>query len=187
MAGLIAFEIAQQLETQGETTAFLGLVDSCPFLLPWRIYLPIRMPFFVRRMRFHTSELIKGDGGDRAEYFARRFASLRSLLQHNTQDGVPGEKLEKWKRGSPKGDYFAMLGAHYRPKPYRGDACLFLAEKAEVNPVGAWRWLVKGKLTLQRVPGSHLGIMSPENLETFASIFKKHLVAAQSRQHSSGG
>jgi thioesterase domain-containing protein len=61
---------------------------------------------------------------------------------------------------------------------------LFLqaADDASTAPAYGWAALVPG-LTIERVPGKHMDIMDPPNVDTLASIVRAHLTMTGS--HSS--
>ncbi|MDA5285014.1 alpha/beta fold hydrolase, partial [Streptomyces sp. Isolate_45] len=71
------------------------------------------------------------------------------------------------------------LGA-YRPRPYEGTILYFLAEERRPGidpprPDTAWEPIALDGLATHRVPGNHVTMLSPENVEAIAQIISTHL------------
>jgi hypothetical protein len=60
----------------------------------------------------------------------------------------------------------------YRPGPYEGDATFFAGDRAlgedVCNPLPVWRRVVRGTLTVQRVPGRHDQLIDATRVELLA-------------------
>ena len=73
-------------------------------------------------------------------------------------------------------------------EPFDGDALLFRA--ADVSAfVGVtiasdlgWRRLVRGKLDIQELPGTHVGILEPPNVVRLSAIMRQALERAEARE-----
>ncbi|MFB0633034.1 alpha/beta fold hydrolase, partial [Streptomyces sp. AB3(2024)] len=68
----------------------------------------------------------------------------------------------------------------YRPRPYEGPILYFLAEerRAGIDPLRpdtAWEPIALDGLSTHRVPGNHVTMLAPENVEAIARVVSAHL------------
>lgn len=149
--GLVAYEMAQQLQAQGEDVALLALFDTYPGKLQpvtTSLLKGLRSPLklgvqLVRSVR------------RRARLLWRRFTvprALREVFQANSR-----------------------AAGQYALKPYPGKVTLLRASDQSLRSgddvYSAWRDLVQGGLDIQEIPGSHNGIL----LEPEVSILAQRL------------
>ena len=78
MGGTVAFEMAQQLRSQGEEVALLALFDTLnwcniPADNTWR-----RMRQAFQRLKFHGYNFVLLDGGEKGQFLQEKLSSLRS-------------------------------------------------------------------------------------------------------------
>ncbi len=76
--------------------------------------------------------------------------------------------------------YIALFAERYQPQPIDADAVLFVAEDGgapESAGVG-WSRLVRGRLSVQRIPGSHETIFKSPNVSVLADELSKRLGAS---------
>ena len=109
-AGIVAFEVAQQLRAQGEDVALLAIVESRPAAPPFVRYLP-RLIQFLRRLPRENPLL-----------WAKIFPGQFKSVSDGTATQFRGQVPSAWKR-------IARLQATYKPKPYDGPITLFLANE----------------------------------------------------------
>ncbi|HEY0603861.1 MAG TPA: amino acid adenylation domain-containing protein, partial [Herpetosiphonaceae bacterium] len=164
--GIVAFEIAQQLQRQGETVALLALLDS---------YLPL----LDEPVLDHTSEMI-GLASDLSRVFGKElviaYADLRDLtpeqqlsyvLDQSRQQGVvpPTVGLAHIRRYLDVFRANLRAAQRYVPQPYSGPIMLFQSE-ASIAELGdsatEWQRLAAGGIDVQRVPGDHYSIIISE-------------------------
>ena len=179
MGGVIAYEMARQLETEGKTVERLVLFDATSPLERKSVsyyYEPRHMAsawsrdlgaFFGRNFQVEEPELRDLD----------QEAQFRLIIERAQKEGViPGDFDLKRLRG--RFDVFVTNGKvlkDYHPKPYDGLLTLF---RAEIGPEGldrkpalGWEILCKQPVALQEVPGDHLTMFTDPHLGTLA----KHL------------
>jgi amino acid adenylation domain-containing protein len=175
--GVIAYEIAQQLQNQGEQVDFLALVDPAASSLPkgfvnlfervlhltekqqWSVYLRLRH-IYIRKIRpmllrlSHTidDQLLKGIMMliDQDQKFTRLFPPIKTLRKdYNT--------------------IFSWALQHYTLNPYPGKATYIWAREAlTTGDRDFWVNNVEIKETESHiVPGTHYGILVDE-IQTFA-------------------
>jgi len=156
--GMIAYEMAQQLQAQGQRVALLALLDT-PF--PGS-NLPVRRPrYLALRMAHHIAVFCTLKTRERIEYVKERWATLT-----RRRSGRPGPRNGiRPTNGSPENPLGSIRQAYrfilpeYVPKPYDGYTVLFLAAESRVglffDSRKKWRRLATGRLELHVVPGRH--------------------------------
>ena len=188
LGGLIAYEVACQLERQGETVERLLVIDADPedrrlaklrrvveFVARWRgldanrqLYLFCRWHYRLARWdRFRRL-----DSGTRRAAFSRK---LSGLLQRRSRDNSPPanasavagpvDAATAW--FDPRLDVplvFLWAVGGYRTKPYSGDMTLLLSADliggAESgNPTRAWQRYVPA-LKVMELAGAHLACIT---------------------------
>jgi amino acid adenylation domain-containing protein len=159
IGGVLAFEVAKRLKEAGEEIGLVILLDS---MLPGRGF-----KHFVaglnRRLR-----MLRNQG------IGHLFHIYRVYRKQTIHRHEPGARRNQ--------AYARVMRAH-EARPCDMPA-LFLqaADDASTAPAYGWAALVPG-LTIERVPGKHMDIMDPPNVDTLASIVRAHLTMTGS--HSS--
>ncbi|HEY0077786.1 MAG TPA: amino acid adenylation domain-containing protein [Pyrinomonadaceae bacterium] len=175
--GLIAFEMAQQLEEQGEHVGLLALVDS---------YDPT--PNFIR--------------AGRGETLARRASAFVTLAQITTYTGqtvfanvrYDEEVGVYYKAPASLGlgqsrqylreyvDYYLHFDRaikSYLPRPFGGRVLHFWTPgtiaKAKPAALEAWRELARGGFEIEEVPGEHFTILKEPNVGVLAEKLAERL------------
>jgi aspartate racemase len=135
MGGIVAFEMAQQLEAAGERVALLALVDT-PLTRSlnrkrYRLLSFLHPIFFVGQgISRHLSNL---RGKSRAEWWAAVRVVLGIVGQMIRQrDVYRGDRNVLYQDVVTAANYEAM--ANYVPREYRGRLHLFVASERPVNP-----------------------------------------------------
>jgi acyl-CoA synthetase (AMP-forming)/AMP-acid ligase II/thioesterase domain-containing protein len=132
--GTIAFEMGQQLQTQGQRVAMLGLVEPAPLYVPglgsYYDLASFVLRQVVRRFGHHSRSVSGLSSPEQRTYFRLR----RKLIAN------------QW----------ALR--HYAPGPYRGSIHLFLTDEtldSPENPRLGWRELATGRVEIHAIPGTH--------------------------------
>lgn len=189
--GLVAFEMARQLQEQGAEVALLALFDtgnpafhsSLPLLgsLQYRaLHLGAKFQnHWVRFMRTETRDRFRillqliRSAQARVDYFAwemhcRYFTWRHRPLPVRLRDNV---KL------------FTAVASRYRPKPYPGRITLFKAaeQRAEFGPDPGLGWggVAGGGVEIFEVPGDHITILDQPRVVELAEQLRMCLDAAQ--------
>ena len=177
MGGTIAFEMAQQLHSQGQEVAFLAMLDSPP---PGQVTRPplwemgVAWQMMLDSMHYFTDDLWQASVKQlwqlakiKLRVGVSRFCDL--ILRR--QPALPGTKKAKAhfeisKLAEPfrklvETHYQAML--NYQPKPYAGRVTLFRAQGRFPWPVrdldlGWSQWAVGGTEVVV-LPGNHQSIL----------------------------
>jgi amino acid adenylation domain-containing protein len=143
--GLVAFEMARQLQAQGQQVSFLGLFDTSPMAV---------------------EELQEQDDAD---YWEDVFAGDDSSIL-----GIPSELDCNQRQQLIEVFKSHIQAAHsYKPQPYAGKVTLFLSSEEEVavdseNSTGGWGKLANKGVEIHRVPGNHYTMMSKPHVQVLA-------------------
>ena len=156
--GIVVYEIAQQLLSQGEDVSeLLAILESQPPNLHWTGYWLQRL---IHRIPWrHPSHWL--------EFTYRRVTS--AWRQAITQ--VHGQPLPDW-------ELIGQLEAHYRAKPYSGRITLFLSDEQ----INSTKWVRKGWARMAAaefevivVPGDHLTMVEAPHVHVLAARIKERL------------
>lgn len=184
--GLVAFEMAQQLRRAGHTVSFLGLLDTrgpgyafARLDRNWRYWLR-------QRLDYHLGNLSALGPKGKLAYLESRFDHQRARLQflaRRTWTGIRSRLC--WGKHSPLGRaYWAAQRAQrgYRPDPYDGPLTLFRAENqpsGATDPTLGWGRWARGGLTIVKVGGTHVSMVSEPRLPQLGAVIRKALPAGE--------
>ncbi|KAM3097684.1 condensation domain-containing protein [Phormidesmis sp. 146-12] len=147
--GVVAYEMAQQLQAQGEQVSLLALLDT---QVPNNT---LRLPWYQRSF-LHFSELLnKGP----------------SYLIHKLK---PKLKSYLPQTSDRRSQFRCQVGNHYVPQPYSGKVTLFRAmqrspfESITIDPTFGWDAIALDGVELYDIPGDHLGILQEPNVQILA-------------------
>ncbi|RKG88703.1 hypothetical protein D7V97_42705 [Corallococcus sp. CA053C] len=151
MGGAIAFEMARQLEAQGEHVEFLALIDA--YAHPTG-EVPPGTDLGARVKQYLAQELHQD-----AEHLDQpRLVALRKVLEH----------------------HLLAIAAH-TPEPYGGEVLLLQAEDVSNRALQAndngWRPVATGGLQVLSVPGTHHTLLRPPNVDRLAGLLRAALRA----------
>lgn len=178
--GLVAFEMAQQLELQGEKVALLALFDTeAPGGLQ---KLPTR-----ERLARHLNHLFR-EGPTYVLKKAGRHINLskKQLISSvsKTSSAVDQESGQagliyhvKFPPNDIRQQIREEAAKNYMPRPYSGKVVLFRAidrSGFEAYSDAQWGWgsLTTGGLEAHAIPGDHLGILKEPNVQVLAAKLK---------------
>ena len=195
--GVVAFEMALQLERQGEEAAFVGLLDTVS-------------PVLIRHAPLdRDEEIVAGLAGEVAEGNRRTLAlhaeELRGLTREeqilravdalHAQDAAPPEYDVATLRESCRTVWDRNRTASlYIPGRFSGTVTLFQAgarsrfmaeflasRPEEERHVLGWEPLVGSPVELHEVPGSHVTLASEPHVRVLAERLREALSAARAR------
>jgi amino acid adenylation domain-containing protein len=185
---LTAFEIARQLEAQGEVVTELFILDTfAPNFA--RDFRPKVRATLTQRLRGESDMLREGGIGfflERVSAFLRNRLLLRG----------PMSRLMRWlrpelhRRRAVEDPWHAAANV-YAGGPYGGTATLLYPEEEraltirlalEQDPTLGWSAvLADGNLVRVRVPGDHLRMIQGKNAEALVAVIEERLRAAAQR------
>jgi aspartate racemase len=175
--GMVAFEIAQQLQQQGQKVDFLGLLDT---------YAPgaVRSSSLDRQFEEHWRYLSSMGPIYLIRKLGRKgLSSVQQLneflLQTYRQAGVQwfeatGQTMPEDFQDFMYESQSRRLARTYTLQPYAGRVTLFKAldtlknVSLEADPALGWRPFVTGELEIQEIAGTHLSILEAPNVQVLA-------------------
>jgi amino acid adenylation domain-containing protein len=176
--GIVAFEMAKQLQREGEETALLILLDT-----------QIGSPDDIGAASSEFSMLERW----------RRVLLLNLRAARETDwKTFAGHKLRNWRMcfniwAHEKGygrlntwEAFMLALRRYRPEPYDGDAVLFRAKNEIVeypDPTFGWGPLVEGDLRILETEGDHDSFLSEEYIRSLGAELNRLLESAACAGH----
>ncbi len=192
-AGIVAMAIAQELHTRGETTDFVGIIDSVP---PRSV--PVPSPFSSLRRLFRLSRTAVGRvretlSGPRKldRLWARtRSAALRGAARWNLlalrrdptfsdmaaggEDRPPDDELERKRR------YLEAIWCHqFSRMPI--DVVLFRVAldpfEGPHEPQLGWQRVTSGSIALEYLSGTHDEVLTPQGARELAPRLDAYLKA----------
>lgn len=181
-AGIIAYEIAQQLTALGQTVDTVALIDTAG-------------PFSeITRMIINMRRL-----GKVADHMLTHFANIRNLPARERGPYVKDNLRRIWRRltgrqeqAGPRrrapvgraywmvynGAYLAAM-ARYRPKPYPGRVILFVAGQGATESFARerlfWGKLARGGADVHVVPGTHAEMLHEPQAGVIATGLRRYL------------
>ncbi|MCB0192755.1 MAG: amino acid adenylation domain-containing protein [Anaerolineae bacterium] len=193
--GNLAFEMAQQLQAQGEEVALLAMVQSTPHSYP---QYPPNATFWqrafykgIRRINLEIDWLAEAKPNARTAHLRERGKRLTTIIQTQLEKSFR-PLLAKFNitllpsqasRFEELGDRHMSLWYRYEIKPYQGNVTLFRAEKQPLgiipDPTLGWGGIIKGELEIHEIPGHRLGILSEPRVLITAAKLKAALKKAQ--------
>ncbi len=133
--GVVAFEMAQQLQAQGQKVALLALVEPSSLSVPGlRAYFNLLVSILrraVQRSSYHSRNLLQRSSAEQGAYIRLKVKLIANM--------------------------WAL--ARYTPQPYPGQIHFFLASeslaKSPQDPHLGWRELAAGRAEVYKIPGTH--------------------------------
>jgi thioesterase domain-containing protein/acyl carrier protein len=193
--GRVAYEMARQLESEGEQIGMLAMLDpSPPFTdskgqrrrqspAPAISHDWTRLPRFVgRRIRLYANEVSKLEGRQRITYLRSKLDLLREMARHKNL--FRGDRSEMQKVAVYEANQRA--GRRYVPGPYRGPAIIALTEGRVLTGARNYRFdwleLIPQAQSPQYVPGRDTGdMLIPPNVYALAKRVNAWVQEAQQR------
>ncbi len=182
MGGLIAFEMAQQLQEAGHEVAVLILIDSyLPTLFSGQkadelfVMLKDLEGLLGTKIPIKAYELKQPDKDARVEY------ALQKVLEFGVMP--PGTDLVQMRR------FFNVLKANcnamekYRPSHYSGGTVFFSSANKNVIPedpaLGWSEFVSQDNLYIRQIPGDHYTVLRESNVLVLAEEMNRLLVKGE--------
>jgi amino acid adenylation domain-containing protein len=177
-AGIVAYEIAQQLTARGKQVSLVMLLDSGNENgLPQRS-MSERMRLLSRTSWSERRRMGAELMGMRFRFLKRRiWLTLRKTGMHSLE-----QVTRTWAQGTAPDEFLpaAMAARRYRPQAYSGRVVLF--RRGDGLPLGGWKdprrgWGAVAKAGLEScdVPGGHLTMFHEPNVQHLAERLRAAL------------
>lgn len=179
---IVAYEMAQQLQAEGEQVRLLALIDAFSPLMP---ELSDEKP--VAR---HVGRLRELNGAQRVQYLAQRAQRRIRWEVHRSAEAARHRAWGAWYHfgktlnlplpGEVLGVQFmrwnSKLQAAYIPRPYTGKAILIRSQHPYPLRDFGWSQLIAGGVTVCDMPTEdHLGMLEEPNVRLLAAHLQAHL------------
>jgi len=178
--GVVAFEMAQQLHSQGQKVALLALMDT--WYPSWYGQRPAHR--LVARLLHHIRALSRLESGKRLGYGWSRLCSLagKALRRFRPADGAtPEDDVARIYQKLTHSAYRGSL-AGYAPQPYAGQIVLFIGADTPGKGIRdarlKWRAVAEGKTEVHVVPGDHTMALREPHVRVLAEKLGKHITMA---------
>jgi thioesterase domain-containing protein len=176
--GVVAFEMARQLQKEGEETALLVLLDT-------QIGSPddigAASSEFSAVGRWRRMVLLNLRAVRRTDW--RVFAGLKlrnwRMTFHIWAHGKGFGRLNTW-------EAFMLALRRYQPGPYHGDAVLFRAKSEIVeypDPTFGWQPFIQGRLQILDTDGDHDSFLDEEYIRNLGGELNRLLENAAQAAH----
>ena len=179
LGGVIVFEMAQQLNSAGQTVGFLGLLDTIHPQIPLD-QKSLRYRKVKRSLQTLKSSLVKIIPTDLIESINRVYASL-PLIYKPTPAEIEEKKVN---------DTLHAWRSAYIPSEYPGKITLFKAQECQVrqdvlpdNQLG-WQQVALGGIETYEMAGDHTSLVQEENIGTLGAILMECLRQSQANGQS---
>ena len=188
--GVVAWEMAQQLNAAGESIGVLTLLDSYPLgyseLLPITERTRREIQFYSRRLKLHFSSLWRLSMHGKWEYMKKKARTLQRRLKSRAWRALRGAYAA---RGGELPDALHnvkeanfLAARDYVTKPYAGKVTLFVASQQPLEGFFdlemTWKKLAESVETIQ-VPGDHSTVIEEPNVRILAARLKECIVRSQ--------
>jgi thioesterase domain-containing protein len=191
LGGTIAFEMARQLNAQGQEIGLLALLDSYPVghaRLLEADSLSARARRFLRRVGAHVANMrnlpLRDKLGyliDKSQYAPIRIKSTIWRTIYRSYQSL-GQQVP---RALCDVEEFNWLAAHeYVPHFYEGRITFFWASsdlRAKFDLLEGWQALARGGMEVHEIPGTHLDMIKDPHVAELAKKLDACLVQAQDR------
>lgn len=163
--GIIAYEIARQLQANGESVALLCMLDAGnpnPFLLS--------LPDDKARLSYLVG-MLEGKPILDTEITPEKIMQSLGLATIPSKDQEIIFKRIK---------IHLRILAEYQPKPYSGKILFFQASQRSSGNIDfcsgeGWKELVNGKIEIREIPGNHITMLKQPSVKTLATYINSYL------------
>ncbi|MEM8534763.1 MAG: amino acid adenylation domain-containing protein [Chloroflexota bacterium] len=189
IGGTIAFEMAHQLQTQGETVGFLALIDSLA-ISPYRDYITTDdhsafMATFIRDLEGRIGRTI---GIVQEDLQQLSYAEQQQLvLEHIQQTQTLPVDASQFHRLLTVFLANLKAAAQYVPSVLSGSLTLFRATETQQNNIDAslgWEPYVSEGIRNCDIQGTHYSIFAPDGLSILSNQLHECLHSAQEQAAS---
>lgn len=187
--GLVAYEMARQLEALGQSVGILVMFDTWapghPQYLPSTSELKRRINYWRLRIELHFSNFWLSQGSARIEYLKKKASTLYTRWRRRSLRWLESMRS----RFHPEAIRAVREAGHgalerYQPLPYNGVVTLLRASEQPRGIVddrtNGWGGLVRMVETTD-VPGHHGSMMEDPRAKVLVEKLTARLIAAQSR------
>ena len=189
--GIIAYQIAQQLHSQGQEVALLALLDTCRPGYKRRLS-------FLKRISLHINHIVQRS----PKYFYNRAKGWYKHAKYQIEKVYQSyfhkftDIVKTASRLPEANQYIDIINANtqalntYVFQPYGGKVTLLRTKDENradgigvvYQPEFGWSEIITGELNVKYIPGSHLSLLNEPNVKVLSKQMKICLEQAQNRE-----
>lgn len=162
--GIVAYEMAQLLQAQGETVALLAMFDTLAPDCSLKLSRSQRASQHLTKLVQEGPTYLLEKVGSKLKAKVGYSGLAREYLSEETADSVD-DLRQQFRR---------QIGKNYQPSPYAGKVTLFRAldrgefESISVDPLFGWDRFAEKGVDAFDIPGDHIGILKDPNVQSLA-------------------
>jgi amino acid adenylation domain-containing protein len=179
--GIVAYEMARQLEAAGDKLSLLAVLESAPpNLEKLHARLPRSARFSIENVYENLRDFVSHSPTEQVAMVKRKARKVREKLSHRNGDGTaqPPPALKDLIDMSkyPK-DYVKYAETHWKalesyvPGLYGGTVHLFRARKQPLritDPSLGWNIVAPGRVKIEVIPGTHETMVTEPHVQVLA-------------------
>ena len=175
LGGIVALEMAQQLEQRGEDVPLLILFDTALGSSSDYLHPAMRIRRLSHRLKHHQSKLAALQVDEQAQYI---FERVKRLGKPRTQAKQEEEELLPGVEAIRAANIEAMR--NYQPKPYTRPIIYFSTRQRRSQDQAAlyelsWKDIALGEFEICDVPGTHTQMLQEPNVQVLAEKLKSYI------------
>lgn len=192
VGGLIAYEVASQLQKSGEEVKLVVLFDTAApgYPIPLKKRSPVLILKFLGiydRIHHHAETIFILEKGKRWQYVVAKAIKAKNQIRRTykqTKKKIARGVLSRLGRSIPETlsvtqNAIATAVKSYRPSPYDGDILLFRATKQQRgmqrDETLGWSKFAVGSMEIQEIKGDHGTLVVEPRVRFAAAILKDRL------------
>lgn len=177
LGGTISFEIAQQLQAQGEKVALVAMFDTYAHRVVTDMTRQSALSL-TAKIRLHLKRLFQFDLREKIRYFLERSTKRiqKTAVKIYQRLGVP---LPYPLRSYAVAEAGLEAARRYVPQLYSGRIVLFRVDGFGNESALGWDGLALGGVEVHHVPGTHCNLLKEPHVQIVAKQFKACLEEAQ--------
>ena len=171
---IVAFEIAQQLQAQGQKVALLALLE------PMDMFPANFVSSQVNRFVFHLRKVLQLAPADQLTYILEKARKIKANMTSKVRILYDNEAKQSH-------DTRGAIISSYILQPYQGRITLFLPTDTyqslspEHDPRLYWKQLAAGGVEIYEVPGDHAGLLEEPHIQVIAEKLRACLDQVQTK------
>jgi amino acid adenylation domain-containing protein len=179
LGGMVAFEMAHQLQAQGQTIGLLALLDTYPsgYAKLFRNEATLRAASLraFKRTKAHVVNLRSLSVNEGVAYLIKKARFAPRKLKSQVWRRIYGS-YQRLGRPLPQTfrdvkEYNSLAVREYTPHVYDGKVTLFWASadlRTSIDLVEGWRALAVGGFEVHEIPGTHLDMVKEPHVQHLA-------------------
>jgi amino acid adenylation domain-containing protein len=178
---VIAYEMARQLNQQGEELAMLAMFDAHN-----QAYYrnPLRDGRYTGRIKYHLANLIHSDIKEGSSYLLARFEEARRKMERTLWQFTSDQGSNSRAGKMHNADAIVHPAFHrYEPGAYSGKMVLFQSSdwpKGDYFDFAlGWKDLIEAGIDFHRIPGDHPSMFTEPNVGLVATNLREDLKKAR--------